>query len=245
MGCGATRGTPRALARRPLDTAVTTLTLALGPGGLGPEVRLPARIASPQTLGAAAGEYFPTGDHAEMAADQAADDALSLCFDGPPVKKPMVLVGRANLRLTLTSDQPTGFVVARLCDVAPDGTSSRIAHGMLNLCHRAGSADPQLVEPGQPVQVILTLDAMAHRLAPGHRLRLALSNSYWPFLWPSAHSTVLVVTAGRWDCRSCLNRHPTGSRQIRNPYRSPASARFARGRGHARRWLSPPRVARP
>jgi putative CocE/NonD family hydrolase len=180
----------------PARPAVATLTLALGPGGIGPEVRLPARVATSQTLGAAAGEYFPTGNHSEMAGDQAADDALSLRFDGLPVTKAMVLVGRANLRLTVVSDQPTDFVVARLCDVAPDGTSTRIAHGMLNLCHRAGSADPKMLEPGQPVQVMLTLDAMAHRLAPGHRLRLALSNSYWPFLWPSAHAGVLTVTAG-------------------------------------------------
>ena len=180
----------------PARPATGVLTLPLGPGGLGPGVRFPACIASDQTLGAAAGEYFPTGDHAEMAGDQAGDDALALCFDGPPATRTMVLVGRASLRLTLASDQPTGFVVARLCDVAPDGTSQRIAHGMLNLCHRAGSADPQLMTPGTPVQVLLTLDAMAHRLAPGHRLRLALSNSYWPFLWPSARAGVLMVTAG-------------------------------------------------
>jgi uncharacterized protein len=180
----------------PARPATGVLTLPLGPGGLGPGVRFPARIATPQTLGSAAGEYFPTGDHAEMAGDQAADDAQSLCFDGSPATKAMVLVGRANLRLTLASDQPTGFVVARLCDVAPDGTSRRIAHGMLNLCHHAGSAEPKRLTPGAPVQVLLTLDAMAHRLAPGHRLRLALSNSYWPFLWPSARAGVLTVTAG-------------------------------------------------
>ncbi len=180
----------------PARPATGVLTLPLGPGGLGPGVQFPTDIATAQTLGAAAGEYFPTGDHGEMAGDQAADDALSLCFDGKPATKAMVLVGRANLRLTLASDQPTGFVVARLCDVAPDGTSQRIAHGMLNLCHYKDSADPRLMTPGQPVQVLLTLDAMSHRLAPGHRLRLALSNSYWPFLWPSAGAGVLTVMAG-------------------------------------------------
>jgi hypothetical protein len=108
----------------------------------------------------------------------------------------MVLVGRATLRLELTSDQPMGFVVARLCDVAPNGTSVRIAHGMLNLCHRSGSAAPKPMEPGHPAKVMLTLDAMAHRLAPGHRLRLALSNSYWPFVWPSPKAGVLTLTAG-------------------------------------------------
>ncbi len=180
----------------PARPATATLMLPLGVGGLGAHTRLPARIATPQTLGAASGEYFPTGDHAEMAGDQAADDALSLCFDGHRLARPMVLVGRAALRLSLASDQPLGFVVARLCDVAPNGTSARIAHGMLNLCHRAGSAAPHPMEPGRQVEVTLTLDAMAHRLAPGHRLRLALSNSYWPFLWPAPKAGTLTLTEG-------------------------------------------------
>ena len=180
----------------PVRGAATVLTLPFGPGGLGPEQGLPLRIATPQTLGAAAGEYFPTGDHGEMAGDQAADDALSLCLDGAVLEAPLTLVGRARVRLGLTSDQPSGFVVARLCDVAPDGRSTRIAHGMLNLCHRDSSADPQPMPPGQPVEVVLVLDAMAHRLASGHRLRLALSNSYWPFLWPSARAAVLTLDSG-------------------------------------------------
>jgi hypothetical protein len=180
----------------PARPATATLMLPLGVGGLGAHTRLPARIATPQTLGAASGEYFPTGDHAEMAGDQAADDALSLCFDGHRLARPMVLVGRAALRLSLASDQPLGFVVARLCDVAPNGTSARIAHGMLNLCHRAGSAAPHPMEPGRQVEVTLTMDAMAHRLAPGHRLRLALSNSYWPFLWPAPKAGTLTLTEG-------------------------------------------------
>jgi hypothetical protein len=37
---------------------------------------------------------------------------------------------------------------------------------------------------------------MAYRLAPGHCLRLALSNSYWPFVWPSPEQGCLTVTAG-------------------------------------------------
>jgi uncharacterized protein len=29
------------------------------------------------------------------------------------------------------------------------------------------------------------------------RLRLALSNAYWPFLWPSPEAAAVTVTAGR------------------------------------------------
>ncbi|MFN4129745.1 MAG: CocE/NonD family hydrolase, partial [Paracoccaceae bacterium] len=156
-------------------------------------------VSTPQQLGLSAGEFFPTGLHAEMPGDQAADDARSLCFDGDVLTEPLALLGAARLRLRLASDQPLGFVVARLCDVAPDGTSVRIAHGMLNLCHRRSREAPEPMKPMTPgvaEEVCLDLDQMAYRIAPGHRLRLALSNSYWPFVWPSPVQGLLTLTKG-------------------------------------------------
>ena len=100
------------------------------------------------------------------------------------------------MKVRLESDKPLGFVVARLCDVGPDGASVRIAHGMRNLCHRDSMAQPAPMLPGQAVEVGFDLDQMAYRLAPGHRLRLALSTTYWPFVWPSPVAATLTVTGG-------------------------------------------------
>jgi predicted acyl esterase len=154
--------------------------LADAPGPVG------RTIASPQHVGMAAGEYFPMGLGAEMPGDQRGDDALSVCFDGAVLEAPLV-----------AADRPLAFLVARVNAVLPDGTSMRIAHGMLNLCHRDSRADPVPMVPGQAVDVALTLDLAAVRLAPGMRLRLALSNAYWPFLWPSPEAAAVTVTAGR------------------------------------------------
>ena len=139
------------------------------------------------------------GLNAEMPGDQRGDDALSLCFDGAPLVEALDLLGAARLVLRLSSDRPLGFVVARLCDVGPDGASTRIAHGMMNLCHRASMEHPQHMVPGEAVEVTVAMDQMAYRLAPGHRLRVALSNAYWPFVWPSPEAGVLTVTAGHLD----------------------------------------------
>ncbi|MGL6211943.1 MAG: CocE/NonD family hydrolase [Paracoccaceae bacterium] len=153
-------------------------------------------VSTPQHLGMLAGEFFPMGLNAEMAGDQRFDDAVSACFDGEVLGEAVELLGAARVSLTVASDQPLGFVVARLCDVAPDGSSVRIAHGMLNLCHRGGAAAPVAMEAGVAVEVAFDLDQMAYRVAAGHRIRLALSNSYWPFVWPSPVAGVLTVTAG-------------------------------------------------
>ena len=156
-------------------------------------------VATPQHLGLHAGEFFPMGLNAEMPGDQRFEDAMSVCFDGDVLAEPLDLMGAARVALRLSSDQSMGFVVARLCDVGPDGASVRIAHGMLNLCHRDSMAEPALMEPGQSAEISFDLDQMAYRVAAGHRIRLALSNSYWPFVWPSPEVGVLTVTGGSLD----------------------------------------------
>jgi putative CocE/NonD family hydrolase len=173
-------------------------------GGAGGEIG--AGIQSPQHLGLMAGEFFPMGLDAEMAGDQRADDGLSVCFDGGVLAAPLALLGAARLRLRLVADRPRAVLVARLCDVAPDGASVRIAHGILNLCHRDSMAHPSDVPVGVPFDVTLTLDQCAHRLAPGHRLRLALSTSYWPFVWPVAEAARLTLVAGTLE----VPEHPGG-----------------------------------
>lgn len=166
-------------------------------GGAGGALAVP--VQTPQHLGLHGGEFFPMASCGELPGDQAGEDAMSVCFDSTPLDAPLDLMGAASLRLRLTSDQPRAFVVARLCDVAPDGSSVRISHGMLNLCHRDSWESPTLVPVGEAVEVALTLDQMAYRLAPGHRLRLALSTTCWPFLWPSAEVATLTLAEGALD----------------------------------------------
>ncbi len=161
-----------------------------------PEATMSERLMTPQHVGLEAGEFFPMGLNAEMPGDQAGDDALSMCFDGAVLDAELQLLGAAELKLLLSSDKPLAFVVARLCDVGPDGSSVRIAHGMLNLCHRESREAPAPMVPGEAVEVAFRLDQMGYRLAAGHHLRLALSTSYWPFVWPSPEAAVLTVTGG-------------------------------------------------
>ena len=197
--------------------------LHLGEAGLGYSGPLRARVASPAHLGLSAGEYFPMGLHAEMPGDQRSDDALSVCFDTLPLEAGMDLLGAAVLRLRLTSDRPRAHLIARLCDVAPDGSSLRIAHGVLNLCHRDGMEAPSDVPVGLPIGITLRLDQMAHRLAPGHRLRLALSTAYWPFLWPVAEPAALTLHEGRIDLP--LHGDSAGDEWVFPPPQSAPSAR--------------------
>jgi hypothetical protein len=44
--------------------------------------------------------------------------------------------------------------------------------------------------------VTLELDVLGQAIAPGHRLRLAVSSTYWPWLWPSPEPVELTLLAG-------------------------------------------------
>ena len=87
----------------------------------------------------------------------------------------------------------------RLCDVAPDGASTLVSWGLLNLTHRDSHADPQPLVPGQGYSVRIPLDHIAYRLPAGDRLRVAVSTSYWPMLWPMADAVTLTLTGGALD----------------------------------------------
>jgi predicted acyl esterase len=178
---------------------VSRRVMVVSDAGLGVAGPLSASVCTAQHLGMQAGEYFPMGLNAEMAGDQRTDDALSVCFDAAPVTEPLEVLGAARLTLRLASDKPLAFLVARLCDVAPDGSSTRIAHGILNLCHRRSREEPEPMLPGVPEDITLVLDQMGYRLATGHRLRLALSTTYWPFVWPSPEAATLEITAASLD----------------------------------------------
>jgi uncharacterized protein len=181
----------------PADAA--TLDLALDASGLTAQPTGAARLAhsSPLIVGLDAGAWCAYGNPADLPADQRRDDALSLTFDSAPLDDAIELLGQPELSLTFTADKPRAFVVARLCDVAPDGASTLITRGVLNLCHGADHEHARELVPGEEHSVRIALKSVAYALPAGHRVRLALSTSYWPWLWPSPErATITVMTGG-------------------------------------------------
>ena len=84
----------------------------------------------------------------------------------------------------------------RLCDVWPDGESNLITRGLLNLTHRDSHVDPEALKPGQRYLVEVRLNSIAYSVPVGHRLRLAVSPTYWPWAWPSPEQVTLSLYTG-------------------------------------------------
>ena len=153
-------------------------------------------VASPQTTGADAGEYCIIWLGPEFPGDQRRDDAASVTFDSEALTRDLDLVGAAALQLRLSSDKPVAHIAVRLNAVWPDGAVSRLSYGVLNLCHRDGHEHPEPLVPGKVYTVKLQLDDVAVKVAKGQRLRIAISTSYWPLIWPSPEAATLTLHTG-------------------------------------------------
>jgi putative CocE/NonD family hydrolase len=149
-----------------------------------------------ETVGADAGVWCPRGGPTDFPPDQRAEDGRSLTFTSGALDAPAEIVGFPELHVTLATDRPQALLAVRLCDVWPDGHSTLITRGALNLSHRHGHEQPTPLVPGERYAVAIRLNAIAYVVPAGHRLRLALSTTYWPWLWPSPEPVRLQVFAG-------------------------------------------------
>ena len=140
------------------------------------------------------------------------------------------------------------MIAVRLEDVAPDGTSVRVSYGLLNLSHRDGHVGPRPLVPGQRYRARIPLNDCAYAFPTSHRVRIALSTSYWPVAWPSPKTPRLTVFAGAGDLELPVREHRPeddalaafGPPESAPPPRHEVLRRPARGRksagGDAARW---------
>jgi predicted acyl esterase len=153
-------------------------------------------LSSPQTCGMSSGEYCAIWLGPEMPGDQRGDDALSLCYDSEPIEEDCDIVGAAKVKLRLTSDTPDGQIAVRLNHIHPDGASTRITYGVLNLAQLDDHTHAKALPIGQEIEVSFYLDHIAYRVPKGHKIRIAISNAYWPLLWPMPDTSTLQISQG-------------------------------------------------
>lgn len=147
--------------------------------------------------------------------DQRADNARSITYDwsnanpssgaAPSSETGAMLIGNAVVSLRVRSSAAVGHVSVKLCDVAPDGTSTLITRGMLDLAHVGcwpadafgeSGREPAPIEPGTWIDARIELEATTWTLQTEHRLRLAIAGTDWPNCWPAAAPFVLSVERG-------------------------------------------------
>ncbi len=163
---------------------------ALARGGAGQGT---AQVSTPATVGLQAGKWCSYANDGDQPVDQGPDDDASVRFETAPLEADFEIAGDARLDITFTSDKPVALIAARLVDVAPDGSATRISYGMLNLTHHSSHEHAEALVPGRTHSAQVELKHVAQTLRKGHRLRLALSNTYFPMAWPAPEPAVLTL----------------------------------------------------
>ena len=169
-----------------------------GHGSLAEKKRKRAEIAfcSPASTGLEGGEWCGFGLAGELPPDQRAEDGRSVCFETGPLAERTEILGAPVVTLRIASNKPVAQIAVRLNDVAPDGASTRVTYGVLNLTHRTGHTRPRALKPGTTYTVRVQLNDVAHAFPAGHRIRLALSTCYWPLVWPAPEKATLTLSTG-------------------------------------------------
>jgi len=122
-----------------------------------------------------------------MSDDQRTDDALSLIYETEPLSEEMEILGFSHAILYASSTSKVAFFVPRLCDVEKNGTSVLVTKGILNATRRNYLEKSEPLEPNKSYELDIQLDATSWVFEKGHKIRLAISGSDWPDIWPSPY----------------------------------------------------------
>lgn len=150
-------------------------------------------VSSVEQHGLYAGVFCPFGQPGDLPADQRIENGMAVVFDADPVEEDQPILGHPEFRCRLKSDVKAAHLVVRLNDVAPDGASTRVTWGVLNLTHRDSDEHPTYLEPGEPLDVTVKMNVIGHTLQKGHHWQLAVSPNYWPHIWPLPESVTFTM----------------------------------------------------
>ena len=184
--------------------ATSTRSLRLGPGTLEAagdgsrdgvdRVVHRATVGTSGALSWGAG-WPPNG----LARDLRPDELRGLTYTSEPIDESFSVVGTPQVELHVSASMPVATCVVRLSEVTPDGVSSLVTTGVLNLTHRRSHSDPQplATDDGAAAELVrIPMRATGYRFAAGNRLRLTVLTGYWPALWPSPMPGELRVHRG-------------------------------------------------
>ncbi len=128
--------------------------------------------------------------------DQRPADAYSLSYDSRPLDEPKAILGFPKAFLSVSTTARLANWFARLSDVAPDGTSTMVTGGGLSGAQRQSASNPADLEPDRVYTLQVPLHFTSWIFPRGHRVRIAVSNSLWPMIWPTPYPMKTTLSLG-------------------------------------------------
>lgn len=148
----------------------------------------------------------------DVAHDQRGTDAFSLVYDSAPLAEDLEILGFPRAALAVSADATRANWVARLSDVAPDGTVTQITGAAMNGTHRVSAREPRAIVPGEAFDLDIEMHFTSWVFPKGHRIRLAINNAQWPMLWPTPEPMTTQLRLG--TSRLTLPTVPPAARPV-------------------------------
>jgi putative CocE/NonD family hydrolase len=102
-------------------------------------------------------------------------------YTSPTLAHPLAIVGPVSLEIYVSSSAVDTDFAAVLTEVDAAGRSINITHGIARTRYREGLDRCVFMEPGHVYRVAIDLWHAAVEIPAGHRLRLTISSSHFPF----------------------------------------------------------------
>jgi putative CocE/NonD family hydrolase len=129
-----------------------------------------------------------------------------LVYTGEPLTADLTVSGPVDVVLTAGSDAPDTDFVVKLIDVHPDGRELLMMDGVQRAMYRAGTAEPEPLTPGVPVEIRVGLGQIHHTFAAGHRLGVVVTSSNFPRRARNTNSGhPILADDGEADIRTATN----------------------------------------
>ncbi|WP_223669941.1 CocE/NonD family hydrolase [Kangiella shandongensis] len=163
------------------------------------DTEIPAKalvLQSPLSNGLFAGKWCSYSATPDLPHDQREEDGGALVFTSDPLPETLEILGAPIIEIQVSASQPVAMIAVRLSDMQPDNKTTRVSYGLLNLTHRDSHSDPTPLQVDKVYRFRVQLNQIAQSFPKGHRIRLAISSSYFPLAWPPPKSTQLTVHTG-------------------------------------------------
>lgn len=148
------------------------------------------------TVGTAAGPWCAVMGIDGITRDQSFDDYRSLIFTSAALSEPVEILGAPKAILHISSTAEVAFFCVKLNDIAPDGSSRLVCRGILNATRRFGKDKPVPLISGEIYRLEIPFKYASWTFQPGHCIRLSVSSSDWPWVWPSPYPATNQVFWG-------------------------------------------------
>ncbi|MGO9602721.1 MAG: CocE/NonD family hydrolase [Candidatus Binataceae bacterium] len=183
------------------------------------------------TIGSAAGLWDPMGLGVGRPLDQGEDDLGSLTYTSEPLAENLEISGAPEA--TVFAEIKSGddlHLVVKLSDVDPSGASALITSGWLRGACRNSADRLEPVRAGEVYEFRVALWSTSYQVPKGNRIRVSVSCSDFPHVWPTrTNPEIRVFFGGNRASTIALpvvppSPTPLDAPKIRRPQPPPAGA---------------------